>query len=60
MSTGTHRRRSAVKALLGGALAFAGVSHLTFARDELQAQARAEVPFDPDTTVVAAIWSTRR
>ncbi|WP_406247390.1 hypothetical protein ACI7YT_17630 [Microbacterium sp. M] len=39
---------------LGSALVFAGVSHLTFARDEFQAQVPESVPLDPDTTVVAS------
>lgn len=37
---------------LGGALVFAGVSHLTFARKEFQAQVPDWVPLDKDDTVV--------
>ncbi len=33
---------------------FAGVSHLTFARDEFQAQVPESLPLDPDTTVLAS------
>ncbi|WP_166865619.1 MauE/DoxX family redox-associated membrane protein [Salinibacterium sp. ZJ70] len=39
---------------LGGMLVFAGVSHLTVARQEFQAQVPKMVPLDPDTTVVAS------
>ncbi|WP_091229139.1 MauE/DoxX family redox-associated membrane protein [Microbacterium sp. 3J1] len=39
---------------LGSSLVFAGVSHLTFARDEFQAQVPESLPLDPDTTVVAS------
>ncbi|RKQ35445.1 hypothetical protein C1C97_008560 [Kocuria tytonis] len=43
-----------VRTALGGFLTFAGVSHLTFARDEFQAQVPDFVPLDMDTTVVAS------
>ena len=33
---------------------FAGITHLTVARDEFQAQVPEFVPLDPDTTVVAS------
>lgn len=39
---------------LGLALAGAGVSHLTFARQEFQAQVPSWVPIDPDPVVVAS------
>ena len=39
---------------LGASLVFAGVSHLTVARDEFQAQVPESLPLDPDTTVVAS------
>lgn len=39
---------------LGSSLVFAGVSHLTFARDEFQAQVPESLPLDPDVTVVAS------
>ncbi|RUP85312.1 hypothetical protein D8M38_04225 [Kocuria sp. HSID17582] len=58
-----------VRTALGGFLAFAGVSHLTFARDEFQAQVPEFVPLDTDTKrfvrlffqpvlIAAALWST--
>lgn len=40
------------RVLLGGALIFAGVSHLTFARKDFQAQVPDWVPLDKDDTVV--------
>jgi len=40
------------KNLLGGALAFAGISHLTFARRAFRAQVPDWVPLDKDDTVV--------
>lgn len=40
--------------LLGGMLAFAGISHLTFARKEFQAQVPEILPFPEDFTVVAS------
>ena len=39
---------------LGAALVFAGVTHLTVARHEFQAQVPPQLPLDPDTTVVAS------
>ncbi len=50
----THRGRRFTRTLLGTALVFAGVSHLTFARKEFRAQVPDFVPLDPDTTVVAS------
>lgn len=38
--------------LLGGTLIFAGISHLTFARKDFQAQVPDWVPLDVDDTVV--------
>jgi Predicted membrane protein len=46
--------RGFLRILLGASLVFAGVSHLTVARDEFQAQVPPQVPLDPDTTVVAS------
>ncbi|WP_368410584.1 hypothetical protein [Kocuria sp.] len=43
-----------MRTVLGGFLAFAGVSHLTLARNEFQAQVPDFVPLDVDTTVVAS------
>ncbi|MCC2028618.1 DoxX family protein [Microbacterium tenebrionis] len=48
------RARTVSRVLLGASLVFAGVSHLTFARDEFQAQVPESVPLDPDTTVLAS------
>lgn len=46
--------RTIGRVFLGSFLIFAGVSHLTFARDEFQAQVPEWVPLDPDVTVVAS------
>ncbi len=46
--------RTFARLLLGGMLAFAGVSHLTFARDEFQAQVPRSIPVDEDVTVVVS------
>lgn len=40
------------RVLLGGSLVFAGISHLTFARKDFQAQVPEWVPLDKDDTVV--------
>ncbi|WP_328476199.1 hypothetical protein OHA21_21285 [Actinoplanes sp. NBC_00393] len=40
--------------LLGAALAFAGTGHLTFAREEFQAQVPSWVPLDADFVVLAS------
>jgi uncharacterized membrane protein len=40
--------------LLGGALGFAGTSHLTFSRDEFQAQVPDWFPIDHDLVVLAS------
>lgn len=46
--------RTASRILLGASLVFAGVTHLTVARQEFRAQVPDWVPLDPDTTVVAS------
>ncbi len=46
--------RTGVRLVLGGMLAFAGISHLSFARGEFQAQVPEFVPFDTDLVVVAS------
>ena len=46
--------RTAARALLGVALASAGVSHLGSARAEFQAQVPQWVPLDPDFVVLAS------
>ncbi|WP_285040675.1 DoxX family membrane protein [Plantibacter sp. LMC-P-059a] len=48
------KARTAARLLLGGALVFAGISHLTFARKDFQAQVPEWVPIDEDTTVLAS------
>lgn len=63
--------RHVARVLLGSALTVAGISHLTVARKEFQAQVPEFVPLDPDTTVVASgvaeiglgaalLWAKRR
>jgi len=46
--------RTTARILLGAGLVFAGVSHLTFARKDFQAQVPDFVPLDADTTVLAS------
>jgi len=46
--------RTFARLLLGAVLAFAGVSHLTFARGEFQAQVPRSIPVDEDVTVVVS------
>lgn len=48
------KARTVGRLLLGGALVFAGISHLTFARKDFQAQVPEWVPIDEDTTVLAS------
>ncbi|MBF4994310.1 hypothetical protein ITX31_09320 [Arthrobacter gandavensis] len=48
----TSRLRRAAAVVLGLFLAFAGTSHLTFAREEFQAQVPGWVPLDKDTVVL--------
>lgn len=50
----TSKGRSVVRIALGSILAFAGVSHLTFAREEFQAQVPEFVPLNDDLVVVAS------
>ncbi|GGM37444.1 DoxX family protein [Microbacterium saperdae] len=46
--------RTIGRVFLGSSLVFAGVSHLTFAREEFRAQVPESLPLDPDVTVVAS------
>jgi uncharacterized membrane protein len=46
--------RLIARLLLGAGLLFAGLSHLTFARDAFQAQVPAWLPLDKDFVVVAS------
>ncbi|MFO6453733.1 MULTISPECIES: MauE/DoxX family redox-associated membrane protein [unclassified Aeromicrobium] len=46
--------KTIARILLGAMLAFAGVSHLTFARDEFDAQVPNSIPLDEDVVVVVS------
>ena len=46
--------RNALRGVLGGFLIFAGTAHLTFARDEFDAQVPGWVPLDTGFVVVAS------
>ena len=46
--------KTAARILLGASLIFAGISHLTFARKEFQAQVPDFVPLEKDDTVVSS------
>jgi len=46
--------KGAARVTLGVALVYAGVSHLTFARQEFQAQVPTWLPFDADFVVLAS------
>ncbi|WP_350350393.1 DoxX family membrane protein [Microbacterium sp. A8/3-1] len=46
--------RTIGRIFLGSSLVFAGISHLTVAREEFQAQVPESLPLDPDVTVVAS------
>lgn len=48
------RARTAVRLLLGSALTYAGVTHLTSAREEFRAQVPSWVPVSEDATVLAS------
>ena len=48
------RARTLARLLLGAALTFAGVGHLSFARQSFQAQVPPWLPLDPDLVVVAS------
>ncbi|AZH77287.1 MULTISPECIES: DoxX family membrane protein [Microbacterium] len=63
--------RTIGRIFLGSSLVFAGVSHLTVARKEFQAQVPESLPLDPDATVLASgvaeialgsalLWAHRR
>ncbi|MDF2443986.1 MAG: hypothetical protein JWR01_2189 [Subtercola sp.] len=53
-TSSTSPARTLARILLGGALVFAGTSHLTFARDDFRAQVPNFVPLKTDTTVLAS------
>lgn len=46
--------KTLARLVLGGFLAFAGISHLTFARDDFQAQVPNSIPLDEDFVVIAS------
>ncbi|MDP3968915.1 MAG: hypothetical protein Q8Q02_11595 [Nocardioides sp.] len=46
--------RTVLRVLLGGALLFAGTAHLTFARDEFEAQVPSWVPVDTDLVILGS------
>lgn len=46
--------RNVLRVLLGGALLFAGTAHLTFARDEFEAQVPSWVPVDTDLVILGS------
>jgi len=50
----SNTMRSVGQASLGAALAFAGVSHLTFERKQFQAQVPPWMPLDPDLLVLTS------
>lgn len=50
--TETSRAQDIARTVLGAALAFAGVSHLAWARDTFQAQVPDWVPLDADLVVI--------
>jgi uncharacterized membrane protein len=50
----TSRQRTAARMLLGASLVFAGVSHLTFAREEFVAQVPDWFPVSDDPVVVVS------
>lgn len=49
-----NRGRAVAQVALGGALVYAGISHLSFARQEFQAQVPSWFPADPDAVVLAS------
>jgi uncharacterized membrane protein len=54
LSPGSVLRRTIARILLGAALLFAGISHLSTARETFVAQVPAWVPLDADFVVVAS------
>ena len=48
----TSQAQDASRIALGATLVFAGISHLTFAREPFKAQVPPWVPLDPDTVVL--------
>ena len=54
ISSGSRTRRTIGRIVLGSFLAFAGISHLTFARKEFVAQVPEWVPLEDDVVVVGS------
>lgn len=52
--TATSKPRTGLRVVLGAMLAYAGISHVTVARQEFQAQVPKFVPLHPDFVVVAS------
>lgn len=52
--SGTTPAQNAARVLLGSALIFAGVGHLTFARQDFQAQVPESLPLNEDGVVLAS------
>ena len=50
----THRLRTVAQGALGAVLLAAGTGHLTFQREEFQAQVPSWFPADPDVVVLAS------
>jgi uncharacterized membrane protein len=48
------RRRTIARLVLGAFLGFAGISHLTWSRQEFQAQVPGWVPLNPDAVVLGS------
>ena len=53
-STRTSTAQNLARWLLGGFMVFAGIGHLSFARQEFQAQVPKWLPMNPDTVVLAS------
>ena len=52
MTNQLSKPRHAARLALGAFLAYAGISHLSFAREEFQAQVPQSLPLDPDLVVI--------
>lgn len=52
----TSLLRTVARLVLGGALTFAGIAHLTVGREEFRAQVPPWLPADADAVVVASGW----
>ncbi len=52
MTNQLSNKRHAARLTLGAFLTYAGVSHLSFGREEFQAQVPSSLPLDPDLVVI--------